>query len=287
MTSMSLSISSHDSESMVLSTDAEFEQHTSRFTGQKVLITGAGSGIGKAITSRFAAEGADLILADLDEAALTAIQDQVDERIEGSSISMSGDLTNRADVVALVDLAVQRFGNIDVLINCAGGGVILPTLDHTEETLRATIDRNLWTTLYVTLEVLPHMVAQSYGRIVNIGAESVRNGLYRHAVYNAAKGEVDAFGTGLAREFASNGITVNTVATDWVVTPEAEQKLQNASVDVQQDMEAFGAQMVNRIPMGRPGTVEEVSAAVAFVASEEASFVTGQVISVNGGSSML
>ena len=198
-----------------------------------------------------------------------------------------GDLTQRAGATHLVERALEEHGRIDVLVNCAGGGVILPTFDHTEETLRATIDRNLWTTIYATLEVLPHMAERSYGRIVNIGAESVRNGLYRHAVYNAAKGGVHAFGTGLAREFAERGITVNTVAPASIVTPEAASKLASAPAEIQQDMEMFGAQMRNLIPMDRPGTVEEVSAAVAFVGSAEASYVTGQVISVNGGSSML
>jgi 2,3-dihydroxy-2,3-dihydro-p-cumate dehydrogenase len=131
------------------------------------------------------------------------------------------------------------------------------------------------------------MVDAGYGRIVHIGAESVRNGLYRHAIYNAAKGGVHALGTGLAREFADSGITVNMVAPAWIETPEAAAKFAAAPAEVREDMAVFGTQMRNLIPMDRPGTVEEVAATVAFVASEEASYVTGQVISVNGGSSML
>lgn len=258
-----------------------------RFEGRVVVVTGAASGIGRSIAERFGREGAHLVLGDVNAEALETVSAQLAAGPAASITPVVGDLTQREGAVELVGSATGKHGQIDVLINCAGGGVILPTSEHTEETLRATIDRNLWTTLYVTLEALPHMVERQYGRIVNIGAESVRNGLYRHAIYNAAKGGVHALGTGLAREYAEAGITVNTVAPAWVVTEEAAAKLAVASPEEQRDMDVFGAQMRNLIPMGRPGTVEEVSAAVAFIASEEASYVTGQVISVNGGSSML
>ncbi|GAA1677464.1 2-hydroxycyclohexane-1-carbonyl-CoA dehydrogenase [Citricoccus zhacaiensis] len=258
-----------------------------RFIDRVAIVTGAASGIGKAIASRLGDEGAALVLADINAADLETVAEQLRDGNASSILTVQGDLTQRSGAVDLVNRTLEEYDRVDVLVNCAGGGVILPTADHTEETLRATIDRNLWTTIYATLEVLPHMSARTYGRIVNIGAESVRNGLYRHAVYNAAKGGVHAFGTGLAREYASSGVTVNTVAPAWIVTPEAAEKLESASIEVKEDMEEFGAQMRNLIPMDRPGTVEEVAAAVAFVASDEASYVTGQVWSVNGGSSML
>ena len=101
----------------------------------------------------------------------------------------------------LVGTAVKTLGHVDVLVNNAGGGVIRPTLEHTEESLRATIDNNLWTTIYCVRAVLPHMVSRGHGRIINIGADSVRTGLMDHAMYNAAKGGVHAMVTGLAREF--------------------------------------------------------------------------------------
>jgi 2,3-dihydroxy-2,3-dihydro-p-cumate dehydrogenase len=154
----------------------------------------------------------------------------------------------------------------------------------TEETLRATIDNNLWTTLRTTLAVLPHMMSRGGGRIVNIGAESVRNGLTAHAVYNAAKGGVHAMTTGLAREFASSGITVNAVAPSYTLTPELAAAMDAGSLTptLQQVVDDATA----LIPMGRGGDPDEVAATVAHLAHPDARFLTGQTISVNGGSSM-
>ncbi|AJE87280.1 2,3-dihydroxy-2,3-dihydro-p-cumate dehydrogenase [Streptomyces albus] len=250
-------------------------------------MTGAASPIGFGIAARLAAEGASLVLGDIDAGRLEEAEQKIRPEATGTIHALAGDLSRREDAEALVAAAAGRTGGFEVLVNCAGGGVILPTPDHTEETLRATIDRNLWTTLYCTLAALPVMAAAGYGRIVNVGAESVRNGLYRHAVYNAAKGGVHAFATGLAREYAEQGITVNTVAPAWISTAEAEARLTAAPEEVRTDMAGFFEQITATIPMRRPGTVAEVSAAVAFLASREASFITGQTLSVNGGSSML
>ncbi len=128
------------------------------------------------------------------------------------------------------------------------------------------------------------MVQRRFGRIVNIGAESVRNGLTDHAIYNAAKGGVHAMCTGLAREFAHAGITVNTVAPSYVQTPEITAAVAAGKFD-----DAF-LRVLDRatelIPMSRPGSVADVAGAVAYLVGPDAGFVTGQVISVNGGSSM-
>ncbi|WP_433503198.1 SDR family oxidoreductase [Pseudonocardia halophobica] len=258
-----------------------------RFTERVAVVTGGASPIGSGIAERLVAEGASVVLGDVDRDRLDAIAAKLSADAPGRVHTALGDLSRHTDAQALIDAAGERFGKLDVLVNCAGGGVIRATSEHTEETLRATVDRNLWTTLYCTLAALPVMSAAGYGRIVNVGAESVRNGLYRHAIYNAAKGGVHAVATGLAREYAGKGITVNVVAPAWITTPEADARIA-ASPEVERaDWAAFMDQMRSTIPMGRPGTVTEVAATVAFVASEEASYITGQTISVNGGSSML
>ena len=147
------------------------------------------------------------------------------------------------------------------------------------ETLRLTIDRNLWTAIWCCRAVLPHMKAAKYGRIVSIGADSVRNGLWDHAAYNAAKGGVHGLTSGLAREFAGDGITVNTVAPCAVATPQLEAFIGKGIALIEK--------FIGVIPMGRAGEMHEVASAVSYFASGEASFVTGQVVSVNGGSTML
>jgi len=182
------------------------------------VVTGAAKGIGAVISQHLDAAGAALVLADVDQAGLAAVKESLTGARAGDCVTVSGDLSVREGATALLSAATGTFGRVDVLVNNAGGGVIKPTLEHTEETLRETIDRNLWTTLYCTLEVLPVMVDQEYGRIVNVGAESVRNGLFQHAIYNAAKGGVHGLTTGLAREFATSGITVNTVAPAMIAT---------------------------------------------------------------------
>ena len=245
--------------------------------GQVAIVTGAGRGIGRAIAARLLSDGASVMICDLDPGlAAAAAAELVDPK---RTAAFAGNLASEDVARRMVDEAMTRFGRIDILVNNAGGGILRPFLDHTPDTLRETIDRNLWTAVWCSWLVLPHMKAAGYGRIVNIGADSVRNGLADHAGYNAAKGGVHAMTTGLAREFVRDGITVNTVAPSLVQTQQL--------LDVQAVNPALVQTATDMIPMGRPGTEAEVSSMVAYLASPEASFVTGQVISVNGGATML
>lgn len=251
-----------------------------RFNDRVAAITGAAHGIGLATAHRLGSERVRLILADVDNDGLDkAANTLAEEGIKAQTVT--ADLSTRTGAEALCHVALDLAGKLDILVNNAGGGVIRPTLTHTEETLRATIDRNLWTTIYCTLEALPLMRQQGYGRIVNVGAESVRNGLYDHAIYNAAKGGVHGITTGLAREFFADGITVNTVAPSMVITESVAKMMTNPSIAPALD------KIVATIPAGRAASLDEVASTIAFIASDESGFITGQVISVNGGSSML
>ena len=247
--------------------------------GRTAIVHGAASGIGMGISARLIADGAAVFAAARSKEDLERVYEHV--RIAGGFV---GELHEPGAAEDLARTAVETLGHVDALINNAGGGVILPTREHTEETLRATVDNNLWTTIYCVRAVLPHMVSRGHGRIVNIGADSVRTGLVDHAMYNAAKGGVHAMVTGIAREFADAGITANTVAPCYVRTPELATLFESG--DAAARLMRVVEEATAIVPMGRPGDPAEVAAAVAFLAGEDSRFITGQTIYVNGGSSM-
>ena len=245
-----------------------FTAHTHQ--NRVAVVTGAARGIGLAVATRLSADGARLVLADSDETGLAAAVALI-KSIGGDAVGVAGDLSQEL-------VAIENFGRLDILVNNAGGGVILPFLEQTPESLRLTIDRNLWTVIWCCRAALPVMRKQQYGRIVNMGADSVRSGLYAHAAYNAAKGGVHAIGSGLAREFVHDGITVNAIAPCAVNTPQL--------VELVKNNEALLKKFIEVIPMGRAGEMDEIASFVSYIASEEAAFITGQVLSINGGTAM-
>lgn len=247
--------------------------------GRTAIVTGAASGIGLGTAARLISDGARVFAATRSEEELRRVT--ADIPVTGTFV---GELQKPGVADDLVDTALATLGHIDILVNNAGGGVIKPTLEHTEESLQATIDNNLWTTIRCTRAVLPHMVSRQHGRLINIGADSVRTGLMDHAMYNAAKGGVHAMMTGLAREFATAGITANTVAPCYVLTPELSALFASGETPTRLlDVVKQGTEIV---PLGRPGDPAEVAATVAFLAGEDSRFLTGQTIYVNGGASM-
>ncbi|MBM7553294.1 SDR family NAD(P)-dependent oxidoreductase [Thalassobacillus pellis] len=248
--------------------------------GKVAIVTGSARGIGRAIALKLANSGANVLISGTNKERTKKASEEIQALTKSEIKYYAGDLSKEENVEEMVDYTIDQWGKIDILVNNAGGGVIMPFLEQTPETLKTTIDRNLWTAVWSCYKVLPHMVKAEYGRIINVGADSVRNGLWEHAAYNAAKGGVHAMTTGLAREFAEGDITVNTVAppaVDCEALDRIRENRDNELVD----------KYIGIIPKGRAATEEEVADSVWYLSTDGASFITGQVISVNGGSNML
>ncbi|HEY2703581.1 MAG TPA: SDR family NAD(P)-dependent oxidoreductase [Candidatus Dormibacteraeota bacterium] len=236
--------------------------------GRRALVTGGAGGIGAAIARRLAAEGAEVVIGDLAVDAAEALAAEIGGRAVGFDVADAGQA--RA--------AVTGAGTLDVLVNNAGVDDFGWFTELTPERWRRLIAVNLEGVLACTHAALPAMQRAGYGRIVNISSEAGRVGAKGNAVYAATKGAVIAFTKSIARENARHGITANAVAPGPVETPmlEATRRLPGVG-------ERLVAAMREGTQLRRLGRPEEVAAAVAFLASEQASYITGETLGVSGG----
>jgi 2-hydroxycyclohexanecarboxyl-CoA dehydrogenase len=253
-----------------------------RFQDKTVIVTGGGGGIGGATCRRFAREGARVAVFDmnLDAAETVAAQIRADGG-QGQAHAFRCDITDRAAVDAAVAAAQERFGPIDVLVNNAGWDVFKPFTKTEPAQWDKLIAINLTGALHMHHAVLPGMAARKAGRIVNIASDAARVGSSGEAVYAACKGGLVAFSKTIAREHARHGITVNVVCpgpTDTALFADYKQGAGNP----EKLMEAF----TRSIPLGRIGQPDDLPGAIVFFASDDAAFVTGQVLSVSGGLTM-
>ncbi|MBO0731947.1 MAG: SDR family oxidoreductase [Acidimicrobiaceae bacterium] len=236
------------------------------------LVTGAGSGIGRAVAVSLAGRGHTVVAADRDIAAATKTGERDPDRIKPRHV----DVADPDSVAALADSVGRDLGTVAVLVNAAGWDRTAPFLDATAEFAREVVDINYLGPVYMCMSFLPPMVATGAGgRVVNIASDAGRVGSSGESIYAGAKGGVIALTKSLAREMARHRINVNCVCpgpTDTPLFAAMEEGLQQA--------------LIKAIPFRRLATPEEVAAAVCFFASEAASFVTGQVLSVSGGLTM-
>jgi 2-hydroxycyclohexanecarboxyl-CoA dehydrogenase len=244
------------------------------------LVTGSAQGIGKGIATSLAAAGFRVVVADLnlETAELTA---KGLTAAGHTATAVYIDVTDTPSVQAAVRITEERFGPVEVVVNNAGWDNFLPFLDTSEEFWDKVLDINFKGALRVIKTVVPGMVDRGFGRVVNIGSDAGRVGSSLEAVYSGAKGGIIAFTKTLAREVARSGVTVNTVCPGPTDTPALRTFTAGAA-----DAEKVLAGMVRAVPMRRLGTPEDIGPAVAFFASDAASFVTGQTLSVSGGLTM-
>jgi 2-hydroxycyclohexanecarboxyl-CoA dehydrogenase len=251
-----------------------------RFAGKVVVVTGGGGGIGGATCRRFAREGAKVAVFDLNLDAAGKVAAQI-EQAGGVAAAFACDIARRAEVDAAVDAAGTKLGPIDVLINNAGWDVFRPFVKTEPAQWEKLIAVNLVGALHMHHAVLPGMAARKSGRIVNIASDAARVGSSGEAVYAACKGGLVAFSKTIAREHARHGVTVNVVCpgpTDTALFAEYKEGAGNPEKLV----EAF----TRSIPLGRIGQPDDLPGAILFFASDEAAYITGQVLSVSGGLTM-
>ena len=243
--------------------------------GRVAVVTGAASGIGLAIGRRLAGRGDRVALLDLQGDAVQRAAEDV--RATGAEvIAAKVDVTDRGEVDAALDEVRKKFGPVEIMVTSAGLDAFEPFTDITIESWERILAINLTGTFHCLQAAVPDMLAARWGRIVTISSSSAQSGATRMAHYVASKGGVIGLTKALALELAPHGITVNTIPPGLIDTPMSRRA--EAAKDLP-SLQAIGS----RIPVRRAGTPDDIAAACAFLCSEEAGYITGQVIGVNGG----
>jgi 2-hydroxycyclohexanecarboxyl-CoA dehydrogenase len=245
------------------------------------LVTGGGQGIGRGISEVLGARGFRVAVADLNaETAETAARSVSDAG--GTAIAVQADVTDTASVRAAVKTVTSELGPVEVAVNNAGWDDFMRFVDTSEDFWDRILDVNFKGALRVTQAVVPGMMERGWGRVINVGSDAGRVGSSLEAVYSGAKGGIIAFTKTLAREVAANGVTANTVCPGPTDTP----ALRKFAGQPGQDAEKVIAGMTRAVPMRRLAQPADVAAAVAFFASDDTGYITGQTLSVSGGLTM-
>ncbi|WP_256840862.1 SDR family NAD(P)-dependent oxidoreductase [Ornithinimicrobium cryptoxanthini] len=236
------------------------------------IVTGAGQGIGKGIATKLTAEGATVVVTDINEETAQATAAEL------GGTGLVADVTSLDSVRAMVEATIEAHGRIDVLINNAGWDLVGPFLDSDPAQWQKIMAINLYGVFNTTYTVLPHMAQAGAGSVVNISSDAGRVGSSGEAVYSAAKGGVISFTKTMARESARTGLRLNAVCPGPTDTPLFD--------SIGGDNPKLREALTRAIPLRRLGQPEDLANAVAFLASDEAAFITGQTLSVSGGLTM-
>jgi NAD(P)-dependent dehydrogenase (short-subunit alcohol dehydrogenase family) len=241
--------------------------------GKTAVIIGGTSGIGLALALGFAEAGADVVASSRRLEQVEAAAAQIEERGQKSA-RLTSDVCDRASLQTLLDGTLKAFGKVDILVNCAGRIKRAPTVDFPEDEWTAIIETNLTGTLRGCQIFGRHMLERKYGRIINIGSITTNIALHEVAAYGASKAAIGALTKSLAVEWSRHGVNVNCLAPGFFVTPLNQGLLLGTE---------RGKELLMRSPIGRFGKTEELVGAGIFLASDAASFVSGQVLTVDGG----
>lgn len=259
--------------------------------GKSVVVTGGASNIGRTISLTFAAEGARVAIADLDEVQGEKVVAEAKAAGAADAMAVRADVTDADSVAAMVKSVEDRFGQVDVLVNNVGWTVDRLFLEKPREEWEKEVQINLWGAINCMNAVLPGMVERQAGAIVSIGSDAGRIGEYREAVYGACKAGVIALTKSLAREYGKFGVRLNVVCPGATM-PESDEEISALSMwhgghTKEWNTPEMRARIAKAYPLRRVGKPSDVAPAVAFLASDAASFITGQTLSASGGYSMM
>ena len=245
-------------------------------TGRSAVVTGGSRGIGRAIAVRLAQQGADVCFSYLGNAAAADETRLIIEALGRVAVPVQADVVKPEAAEALVKAAIERFGKVDILVNNAGITRDDLIMRMSLDAWREVLETNLFGAFYTIKAVTRPMLKARRGRIINITSVSGQAGQMGQANYSSAKAGLIGLTKATARELASRGITANAVAPGFVLT------------ELTQDLpDELKQELIKRTPLARFGTTEEIASAVAFLASDEAAYITGQVLAVDGGLVMM
>lgn len=243
-------------------------------TGKVAVVTGGGRGIGRAVAEGLAHAGADVVLTARTEEQVKVSADEIASEAGRRTLGLSCDVTNKASIESMVTKVIEEFGHIDILVNNAGTSVRHGALELTEDEWDLVMDTNLKSVFLMSQAVGRHMVAQKYGRIVNVASVASELTLAYGTPYGPSKAGVAQLTRQLANEWAKTGVTINAISPWFFRTSLNTEALDN---------EPFRTALERRTPMGRLGQLEELIAPVVFFCSDGAGYVTGQNLFVDGG----